>query len=240
MLWVNAFSLDPERSAAGAIANLAIFARHRLVNPGSDIVTLWRDGQTGSIRACYSHEAYLWLGDDEMDGEATVFFSGPRRQRSLWAPTFDTDRYRMTVFSKAPLSAKEAALFRAAAFDFLAADPGSRLAWVWAPPALRTRDFSSSTINPRGLILNLLAVACGSALVVWIMQRNRSGPVQTLADLRISRGLCPGCAYPMHGHDSSTCPECGGGLPGVPPPSPRRPVPPGPPTPASIRNQRVP
>lgn len=213
LLWLNAFTLDPSESVAGTVANLTFCAPRRYINRGTDIVTLWRDGQTGVIHAYHSHEAYLWLDDDKLDGEATAFFSYPRRQRSLWAPTFDTDNYYLRLHATAPLSAPETAQFRAAAFDFLAADPGSRLAWVGAPATLRTRDFSTSTFNLLGLVQNLGALACGSALVVWLIQRARSGPVPRLCQIRVSRGLCPRCAYPMHGHDSPICPECGGALP---------------------------
>jgi len=212
-LWANAFTLDPTRSDAGAVATLAFCSGGRRVNPAIDIAVAWRKDPGSPVSVCHSHEAYLWLKDDELDGEATVFFRRPWVQRTIWAPFVDTYRYRLRVQPSAPLTAAEIALFRAAVFDFLAVDPASEVASVGAPPALRVGDLSVSRFNPVGTVQNFAAIACGSALVIWYLQRVRHGPVQRLSSLRLAKGLCPRCAFPVSGHDSLVCPECGQSLP---------------------------
>ncbi len=56
---------------------------------------------------------------------------------------------------------------------------------------------------PLGFAVNTLFYAA----LLWLLI---PGPVALRRFLRVRRGLCPKCAYPMGG--SSVCTECGGAL----------------------------
>ncbi len=57
-----------------------------------------------------------------------------------------------------------------------------------------------------GFCVGLIALLCAS--VLWLLV---CGPFELRRFIRVKRGLCPECAYPVG--ESDVCTECGGILP---------------------------